>query len=109
MDKPANSSESDDLTERMEKAFQGAKTLGEFFRRRNERELKDLFAKLPDGDAVGRQILRYWEPWPDWALRAAAEAWSVFFPTIKKQIIYDSFRVVHAIVFEMRLDGAAPE
>jgi hypothetical protein len=94
--------------EEIRRVFGDSKTIGEFLRRDYQRRLEPLLMSVPNGDKVLRHILRIYEPWPDWVLRIAVEVWSVHFPTIKKEVIYDSVRFAHAFFFEMQLGGSTP-
>src|SRR5208282_4863995 len=80
--------------EEIRRVFGDSKTIAEFLKRDSQRRLEPLLISVPNGEKILRRILRLDEPWPDWVLRIAVEVWSVHFPTIKKEVIYDSFRLV---------------
>jgi len=44
------------------------------------------------------------DPWPEWALRLAAEILSVHFPRVKKRNILNMLKFFHCICFEMETD-----
>jgi len=88
----------------LERLFPGAKTIGECFRVHYERNVSKLWAKLPDGDRTVRLVMRYFQPWPAWVLRCMVEVWSVFIPTMKKELIWDCLVFVRWLLFEMRFD-----
>ena len=78
--------------------------------------LKPLYARIPRF-AVGPtpeddrlRFERIFKPWPKWVFRLLAEHWHVGFPTVPKEVIFQTLRVLNVIVFRCRLDpdeGAA--
>src|SRR5436189_2020874 len=106
----------------MARVIEEAKTFADFFRwidgrlhRFQSKRFEGAIADLPRETqaqvrAIGEQVDKEWrrrlEPWPDWVLRVATEIWAVRNPTIPKAKIYDGFRFIHFVFFEMQLRDA---
>lgn len=58
-----------------------------------------------EAQQVWDRISRYFEPWPDWVFRVAAEVYHVGFPTFPKDKIEGAFRAVHSFVFFTKLEN----
>ena len=73
--------------------------------------MTDLARRMPanEGEVFLRQSLRYFEPWPDWALRIIVEIWRVYLPTIPRSTIYDFIRFAHDLFLVLKLDGSTPK
>jgi hypothetical protein len=88
--------------------------IAEVFRRLKKEMLVELIAKhsaqYPEllDESFSRHLLRFYEPWPDWTLRIAAEVLHVNYPTLPKKEIEQFFRFLHFWVFEFRLDCSIP-
>src|SRR5262245_21842819 len=73
---------------------------------------KPLYEKIPSF-AVGptpqdnrRRFERVFKPWPKWVFRLIAEVWHVDLPTIPKEVIFQSFRVLNVVFFRCPIDPA---
>jgi len=53
---------------------------------------------------VWERISRFFEPWPDWVFRIAAQVFHVQYPTFSKAKIYDVLRSIHYFVFFTTLE-----
>lgn len=114
MDSTPNSAESHDRqsaeqgADQLPEPFTGCKTFGEMFRRLEEGACERTRGYLPPDihEKIWRHMFRYFDPWPDWVLRIAAEVLHVQLPTISKPAIQDALRFVHFIMLEARFDGS---
>jgi hypothetical protein len=59
-------------------------------------------------DAILKTLSRCFEPWPSWVLNVAAEILKVYFPTMERTWLRRSLQCLHALFFELRLDGTTP-
>jgi hypothetical protein len=57
------------------------------------------FAQGPTPEADEARFERVFRPWPKWVFRLAAEKWHVDNPTISKEIFFETFRVLHVMLF----------
>lgn len=89
--------------------FKHSKTLGEFLKKTYQPRMEFALASLQPGhrECIIRDVLRYCEPWPEWVLRVAAEICQVDLPTVPKETIKANLRWIHALFFEVRLDGSS--
>jgi len=62
------------------------------------------FACGPTPEADRARFERVFRHWPKWVFRLAAEVWHVRCPTIPKEIFFETFRVVNAIMFRCSPD-----
>ena len=94
----------------VEKLLKRCATFGDVFRSYYAIKLRDAFSGQPATirETILNNFLRFFEPWPDWVLRIAAEVDGVYAPTISKTLLYDCFRLIHTFFFELRLDGTSP-
>lgn len=91
----------------LRQSFTGCKTIGEIIRQAKLASLERLRPALPPElqELASPRTLRYWEEWPDWVLRVAAEVFHVDVPTISKAEILETLRFVNFFVFVARIDG----
>lgn len=61
------------------------------------------FAQGPTPEADRARFDRIFRPWPKWVFKLGAELWHVDYPTINREVFYETFRVVNALFF--RLSG----
>ena len=63
-----------------------------------------VFAQGPTPEADKARFERIFRPWPKWVLRLGAELWHVDYPTIDRDIFFQTFRVVNVCLFRFPTD-----
>lgn len=52
-----------------------------------------------------QDLLRYFEPWPDWVFNIGAEVFAVHFPSVSKQTFTAILKNIHWLIFEAKIKG----
>jgi len=56
------------------------------------------FAQGPTPEADRARFDRVFRPWPKWVFRLGAELWHVDYPTIDREVFYETFRVINVML-----------
>src|ERR1700722_5980300 len=91
--------------------FHGFKTLGEMFWRAYQPGMERTRGLVPPEvhESIWQPIRRFFEPWPDWVLRIAAEVYHVALPNVPKVTIEEAFRFIHFFALQAKIDGSSKD
>lgn len=96
-----------EMDRRCKQVEERARTLGEFIKLIFSEVLWPNMGHFPiaqDAKFYPR-VMRFCEPWPDWALRVYAEIIEVKIPTVPKAIILEHLRFLHFFIFDVEIHG----